>query len=281
MLIHLVIGIGPGIRPGKPRMSCAAPHAATLLRLVVAAALLAACGAREEAGGEEAAEAAAAPMDPAQPPPLHHAPETHTLPADGEAIATNVLFEALRNDDRGALDARDVWMQSLPDLFAQTDEPHTPLCRADGWEHSDVQTGALDEHTNIVGFICSTGAYNFGYRYFAYTPEDIESSFRPLVFERCDAGGETRTRDELINTHLGEAAHTIEEYAKARGVGGCGTWSRHQWSDETGEFELTECRSISCTEADARMLEDGDDESMLNASTWPRIYPPAEFEPTE
>lgn len=124
--------------------------------------------------------------------------------------------------------------------------PVVVACRADTshseWVQKEVMSARLDATTELWAVPCFMGAYNMGHEWFITGPGGRDP--RPARL--------TSTSDEptatTINAGYAPEARTITAFAKARGIGDCGTASTWTWTGRefvlTTELEMPECWGV-------------------------------------
>lgn len=124
--------------------------------------------------------------------------------------------------------------------------PAVIACRADTshseWVQNEVMSARLDASTELWAVPCFMGAYNMGHEWFITGPGGRDP--RPARL--------TSTSDEptatTINAGYAPEARTITAFAKARGIGDCGTASTWTWTGReftlTSELEMPECWGV-------------------------------------
>lgn len=124
--------------------------------------------------------------------------------------------------------------------------PAVIACRAETsdteWVQKEVVSARLDAATELWAVPCFMGAYNMGHEWFVTGPGGRDP--RPARL--------TSTSDEptaaTINGDYSPATRTLTAFAKARGIGDCGTASTWTWTGRefvlTTELEMPECRGV-------------------------------------
>jgi hypothetical protein len=84
---------------------------------------------------------------------------------------------------------------------------------------------ALDADRDLVGLICSTGAYNITTDYWIVNQSDVANAM-PVKFE---APGKTAD-NSLVNATFDKLTGAIDFFRKDRGLGDCGASGRYIWT---------------------------------------------------
>ncbi len=159
---------------------------------------------------------------PAAPP----VPVIASRPAAGKALSkteATALTKAMRAETN----------RRVPDSCEDTPDG---LTDADGaW--------ALDGTLRLVAIACSRGAYNVSSQFWLVSGRDVAKA-RPAPFE----GDASNTASELVNADFDPKTDQISFYAKARGLGDCGSSGSYGWDGKRFAVlqwsEMSECRLI-------------------------------------
>lgn len=156
-------------------------------------------------------------------PPL---PVMASRPASGKALAkaeASALIKAMRAEiQRREPDS----CEDMPDGFTDTDG---------AW--------ALDDTLRLVAVACSRGAYNVSSQFWLVSGRDVAKA-RPAPFE----GDASKAASELVNADFDPRTGRVSFYAKARGIGDCGSSGSYGWDGRRFAVlqwsEMSECRLI-------------------------------------
>jgi hypothetical protein len=110
----------------------------------------------------------------------------------------------------------------------------------------DFQVGDLGEGNTVYLIPCQAGAYNFAHKVYVGHGEESDAWFDPQFF--ADFGtdvGWTGT-PYIWNGFYDDATRTLASFAKARGIGDCGSQGTWQWNGYL--FVLTEMRARDCSD---------------------------------
>lgn len=121
-------------------------------------------------------------------------------------------------------------------------EPDTCEDTPDGLSDADG-AWALDGTLRLVAIACSRGAYNVSSQFWLVTGRDVAKA-RPAPFE----GDTSKTSSELVNADFDPKTGQISFYAKARGLGDCGSSGSYGWNGQRFAVlqwsEMSECRLL-------------------------------------
>ncbi len=153
-------------------------------------------------------------------------PVVASRPASGKALAkaeASALVTAMRAEiNRREPDS----CEDMPDGFTDTDG---------AW--------ALDTTLRLVAVACSRGAYNVSSQFWLVGGRDVAKA-RPAPFE----GASGTAASELVNADFDAKTGQISFYAKARGLGDCGSSGSYGWDGKRFAVlqwsEMSECRLI-------------------------------------
>jgi hypothetical protein len=112
----------------------------------------------------------------------------------------------------------------------------------------DFQVGDLGDGDKVYLIPCQSGAYNFGHKVYVGHGEGADAWYDPQFFAdfQTDVGW---TGTPLIwNGFYDDATKTLTSFAKARGIGDCGSQAHWQWN--TYLFVLVEMRARDCSDED-------------------------------
>lgn len=153
-------------------------------------------------------------------------PVIASKPASGKALSkaeASALIKAMRAEiKRRAPDS----CEDMPDSFADTDE---------AW--------ALDNTLRLVAIACSRGAYNVSSQFWLVNGRDVAKA-RPAAFD----GAGSKPTNELVNADFDPRTGRVSFYAKARGLGDCGSSGSYGWDGKRFAIlqlsEMSECRLL-------------------------------------
>jgi hypothetical protein len=121
-------------------------------------------------------------------------------------------------------------------------EPDTCEDMPDGFTDADG-AWALDHTLRLVAVACSRGAYNVSSQFWLVTGRDVAKA-RPAPLE----GATDKTASDLINADFDPKTGQISFYAKARGLGDCGSSGSYGWDGQRFAVlrwsEMSECRLL-------------------------------------
>ena len=114
---------------------------------------------------------------------------------------------------------------------------------ADAWFTDTDGAWALDGTLRLVAIACSRGAYNVSSQFWLVGGRDVAKA-RPAPFE----GASGKAASELVNADFDAKTGQISFYAKARGLGDCGSSGSYGWDGKRFAVlqwsEMSECRLI-------------------------------------
>jgi hypothetical protein len=121
-------------------------------------------------------------------------------------------------------------------------EPDTCEDMPDGFTDADG-AWALDHTLRLVAVACSRGAYNVSSQFWLVTGRYVAKA-RPAPLE----GATDKTASDLINADFDPKTGQISFYAKARGLGDCGSSGSYGWDGQRFAVlrwsEMSECRLL-------------------------------------
>ncbi len=121
-------------------------------------------------------------------------------------------------------------------------EPDSCEDTPDGLSDADG-AWALDGTLRLVAIACSRGAYNVSSQFWLVAGRDVAKA-RPAPFD----GDTSRTSSELVNADFDPKTGQISFYAKARGLGDCGSSGSYGWNGQRFAVlqwsEMSECRLL-------------------------------------
>lgn len=124
-----------------------------------------------------------------------------------------------------------------------------------------VQLLDWNDTTQILQIQCNNYAYQSDFVFYSHDKNhpNTQPVLIELFFDQFVEGKRTSTRS-LVGAELDTETQTLTTFAKARGVGGCGSSARYNWTDAMGGFfYLVEARA-----------KDECDEDL--DTPWPIIY---------
>lgn len=153
-------------------------------------------------------------------------PVIASKPASGKALPkaeASALIKAMRAEiKRRAPDS----CEDMPNSFTDTDE---------AW--------ALDNTLRLVAIACSRGAYNVSSQLWLVNGRDVAKA-RPAAFD----GAGSKPTNELVNADFDPRTGRVSFYAKARGLGDCGSSGSYGWDGKRFAIlqlsEMSECRLL-------------------------------------
>jgi hypothetical protein len=128
-------------------------------------------------------------------------------------------------------------LEALPVVIAcRTDTADTE------WVQKEVMSARLDATTELWAVPCFMGAYNMGHEWFITGPGGRDPRPARLTSTSDDPTSTT------INAGYSPETRTITAFAKARGIGDCGSASTWTWTGRefvlTKELEMAECWGV-------------------------------------
>lgn len=116
--------------------------------------------------------------------------------------------------------------------------PAVKTCRADTafnpYLQKAVSVARLDAQTELWGVPCDGGAYNFSYAYFLTGPNGVNA--RPVRFPGVDGAAPANPTEGdsglLVNPDYDPKTRILSAFAKARGMGDCGTLQTWTWTGQ-------------------------------------------------
>ena len=122
--------------------------------------------------------------------------------------------------------------------------------------NTSVTPWRLDPVVTLYEMGCTSGAYNFGTRFWSVRAGDFAAA-EALMFADTDGGGGWTGLDILINATLDPRSGELATFSKGRGIGDCG--SSGQWSWDGYKFKLREMRAMDKCEG-------------VGADKWPVVF---------
>lgn len=107
----------------------------------------------------------------------------------------------------------------------------------------DFVVGDLGEGQTLYLIPCQSGAYNFAQKVYVGSSDD---DFEPQFFADYQADVGWLGTPYVWNADFDPETRTIHAFAKARGIGDCGTIGTWQWNGYL--FQLTEMRARACSD---------------------------------
>lgn len=159
-------------------------------------------------------------------PPAPTLPIIAGKPASGKPLS-KAEAAALTKAMRAEINRREPdSCEDMPDGFTDTDG---------AW--------ALDGTLRLVAVACSRGAYNVSSQFWLVGGRDVAKA-RPAPLE----GATDKTASDLINADFDPKTGQISFYAKARGLGDCGSSGSYGWDGRRFAVlwwtEMSECRLL-------------------------------------
>jgi hypothetical protein len=107
----------------------------------------------------------------------------------------------------------------------------------------DIVVDDLTDGYTLYLLPCQSGAYNFGQKVYVGAAGDY---FDPQYFADYQSGVGWTGSPYLWNADYDRETNTVYTFAKARGIGDCGTQAHWQWNGYL--FQLMEMRARECTD---------------------------------
>lgn len=117
--------------------------------------------------------------------------------------------------------------------------PDVRECRLGSSDGGDVMAAKLGPQQELWGVPCGSGAYNFTTQLYVTGP----NGQRPTAVRLPQADG--TTTNEVVNGYYNPQTRTLQAFAKARGIGDCGTAQTWAWTGRgfvlVEEQTMTKC----------------------------------------